>query len=704
MSSLRAGLATFVIAALAASCTVPAPLRAQESPARRLSSILGVAAEEYAKGVDSTGRLISAEEYQEARGFLQEAQRTAGQLSAPRGAQLRALLDTLSALMVARRPPAALDPVRARITASLGAEGALVLPVHALDPAAGRAIYQQRCASCHGERGLGDGPAAAGMRPAPPAIGSASAMAGASPAMLYRVVSVGVPGTQMPAWGAALPAEQRWNVIAYVQTLRATPAQVAQGEKLFLARCASCHGADGRADSAHSRTPSGPLADIGTVAWQVERSDSQIAAVIRRGVPGSRMAPVRDLSDAEVGEIVAYIRSLPIRRRDVAATPAAAPAARSDAGRAARAIAGALDSALAAARSGRTNDARDRAFDAYLAFEPLETTAKARSPGLVQSVERHFADFRGAIAANDLRTAGRLSEVIQAELPDVMALTRPTSGRWSAFLESFLIILREGFEAILVVGAVVAFLIKTGNRERLRAVWWGAALGVVASAITAVILRTALRAAPASSEVIEGVTLLIAVIVLFSVSYWLISKVEAAKWQRFIRDKVNAALARGGGTALAFVAFLAVYREGAETALFFQALFNDGHRLAIPLALGILIGGVALAGIFTLFYRFGVRIPLRPFFAVTGLLLYYMAFVFAGKGVRELQEGNAVSITLVHWLPRVSAMGIFPTVETTLAQLVLVALFVFAMVRTFWPRPTDTEVAAPVSQSGRMDV
>ena len=90
------------------------------------------------------------------------------------------------------------------------------------------------------------------------------------------------------------------------------------------------------------------------------------------------------------------------------------------------------------------------------------------------------------------------------------------------------------------------------------------------------VLATVLSALPASREVIEGATMLVAVAVLFSVSYWLISKVEAAKWQQFIRGKVNAALEHGGGTALAFVAFLAVYREGAETALFYQALFNEG--------------------------------------------------------------------------------------------------------------------------------
>jgi len=158
---------------------------------------------------------------------------------------------------------------------------------------------------------------------------------------------------------------------------------------------------------------------------------------------------------------------------------------------------------------------------------------------------------------------------------------------------------------------------------------------------------------------------------------------------------VTTALEHGGGKALAFVAFLAVYREGAETALFYQALFNEGSRVVVPIALGILVGAGTLAVIFTLFYRFGVRIPLRPFFGVTSVLLYYMAFVFMGKGVRELQEGNLVSITIIPGAPHVDAMGLYPTVETLLAQLVLLVLFVFALIKTFWPKRSVTLPTIP---------
>ncbi|HEU4642937.1 MAG TPA: FTR1 family protein [Gemmatimonadaceae bacterium] len=675
------------IAALAALAAAPA-LHAQEHPAKRLSSIVGVAVEEYAKGIDPHGRLISAQEYQETVGFLADARDAAERLSGDRAATVRAVLDTLVAAVEAKATPDSVNAIHGRFMAALGNEGALELPQRAISLADGRTVYEANCASCHGARGMGDGPAAKGMSPAPPAIGDARTMTDATPALLYRVLSVGVPGTQMPAWGSRLTAQQRWDVVSYVQSLHASQARVLEGEGLFLQRCASCHGATGALDGpdTHALTKLPP--EIGSFAWQAEHSDAQIARVIRAGMPGTAMPPSPELSDSAVASMVAYIRTLPARRGETAV--ARATAADTDYEAAARTVLATLDQALASAQAGRPSDAGDQAFDAYIAFEPLETPARAKSPGLVAAMERHFADFKGAIKHDDVRAAQRERDAIEANLPSVVELTRRTSDVWGAFLQSFLIILREGFEAILVIGAVAAFLRKTGNADRLRSIWLGTALGVVASAATAVILQTVLRAVPASRDLLEGITMLIAVVVLFSVSYWLISRVEAAKWQQFIREKVSSALEHGGGQALAFVAFLAVYREGAETALFYQALFGEGGHVLTPLLLGIVFGFIALAIIFTLFYRFGIRIPLRPFFAVTSVLLYYMAFVFTGKGIHELQEVDAIPTTLLHGFPHVEAMGIFPTLEALGAQLMLLVLFLIALVKTFWPKRAVT--------------
>jgi high-affinity iron transporter len=400
------------------------------------------------------------------------------------------------------------------------------------------------------------------------------------------------------------------------------------------------------------------------------------------------MPSSRELTPAEAASVVAYVRTLPTKERSGGALAAAGDSLSATA--AARNVLAQLEQSLSAVKSGRPSDAGDKAFDAYIAFEPLEAPARAKNPGLVAQMERQFADFKGAVRTSDVRGAERVRDAIESSLPEIVALSAPSASGFEAFWQSFLIILREGFEAILVIGAVVAFLIKTGHRERLRSIWTGVAFGVLASAVTAVVLQTVLSAMPASKELIEGGSLLLAVGVLFSVSYWLISKVEAAKWQQFIKEKVTAALEKGGGSALAFVAFLAVYREGAETALFYQALFNEGPHVALPLSLGIAAGFVALAVVFTLFYRFGVKIPLRPFFSVTSVLLYYMAFVFMGKGIKELQEGDIIPMSAIRGFPHVEWLGLYPSWEGVLAQLALLLLFAFAVLKTFWPKRSVT--------------
>jgi len=580
-----------------AAILLPIAVQSQENSAKRLSSIVSVAVEEYRKAVDDRGNVISAEEYAETTSFLGDARAIAARLKGYNAPPTQGVLDTLIAAVKARRPPREIQLIEARFRGALGVAGAMDMPSAPLDTARGHALYTANCASCHGEAGRGDGPAAKSLSVAAPAIGDARLTPNLTPMLAYNVVSVGIRETPMPSFSTLSP-QDRWDIVNYVYSLRGQPMV------------------------------------------------------------------------------------LPVAQADATAAPGTA---------AARTVIALLDSALEFARAGRSAEAGDRAFDAYIAFEPLETPARAKQPGLVASMERHFADFKGAVRKNDMNAARSAREAIALDLPRVVALTRPTSGGWATFFQSFLIILREGFEAILVVGAVVAFLIKTGHRERLRSIWTGVGLGVAASAVTAIALKTLFAHLPASREIVEGVTMLLAVIVLFSVSYWLISKVEAVKWQKFIRERVNQALEHGGGKTLALVAFLAVYREGAETALFYQALFNEGNNVALPLSLGIVAGLIILALVFTLFYRYGVKIPMRTFFMVTSVLLYYMAFVFMGKGIRELQEGNLITITVMPGMPNVPSMGIFPSAETLAAQALLLALFAFALVKTFVPRRAAAE-------------
>jgi len=687
--------ARLVIAAIAAPLLLgsAAPARAQESPAKRLGATVGVAVKEYAKGIDAKGRITSTVELEEATSFLREARVVARRLTSRNADAVRMLLDSLNAAADRRATPQELEKTYLKFVASLGTEGALDLPSRAMDLARGKSLYDVNCATCHGSTGAGDGPSARTIVPPPLPIGRTAVMQGVAPALMYRIVSVGVQGTMMASWASRLTPDDRWAVIAYVNSLRASDDDRARGAALLKARCASCASAAGPA--------------MRTFAWQVERSDSQIVAAILSGDPATGVEGGAALGTTAANQIVAALRAAPLVTPS--AQVASVPAEVADPSVAARQVLRLVDDALTAARERRTEAAGDLAFDAYIAFEPLESSARMRDPGLVADMERRFADFKGAVKAGNLDVAEAERGRIERGMPAILELATPSSTWWGAFVESLIIIVREGFEAILVLGAIVAFLIKTGNRARLRDIWWGTGAGLAASAVLAVLMRTALSALPASRELLEGITLLVAVVVLFSVSYWLISKVEGVKWQRFIREKVNSALSSGGSLALGFVAFLAVFREGAETALFYQALFSRETSAVTPVALGLVVGFAALAVIFVLFYRFGVRIPPRPFFAVTSALLYYMALVFAGKGIAELQEANVVARTPIPGFPHVDAIGLYPTVETLLAQSVLLALLVFALWRTLTPpdeitRPDDagTDPEIPPEVAARL--
>lgn len=656
----------------------------QEPPAKRLSAIVGVAVEEYAKGVDAKGQLISSTEFEEAAGFLRDANDVAKRLTSPNAASVRLLLDSISSAAARRAAPAELAAIHLRFMKALGAEGALDFPKTIATLGQGRAIFEKNCVSCHGVTGAGNGPRAAEFSPHPAAIGNRSTMHDRTPALLYRIVSVGIQGTMMAGWSSKLSSDERWAVVQYVNSLRANDLERKAGASLLAALCKDCNGAR-------------PTIAM-TYAWQAEHSDDDIAALIRSGNDAVGIKDGAKFTPDQIASTVAALRAAPVLGEAgaaaVAVVAAPVPADSADPRVAARQAIRLINDALAAAKDGKPADAGDLAFDAYIAFEPLEGPARMRNPGLVAQMERHFADFKGAVKAKDLTAAAAARDRLERGMPAVLELAGPTTTTWGVFLESFLIIVREGFEAILVLGAIVAFLIKTGNRQRLKDIWIGSGVGLLASAALAVVLRTVLAAVPASREIIEGATMLVAVVVLFSVSYWLLSKVEGAKWQKFIREKVNSALSDGGRFALAFVAFLAVFREGAETALFYQALFTRGESVVMPVATGLVVGFAVLGVIFTLFYRFGVKIPMRPFFAVTGGLLYYMAFVFAGKGIKELQEGNAISQTQIPGFPHIEMLGIYPTVETLLVQGILLALLLFALWRTLTPWSADAAETA----------
>jgi high-affinity iron transporter len=265
----------------------------------------------------------------------------------------------------------------------------------------------------------------------------------------------------------------------------------------------------------------------------------------------------------------------------------------------------------------------------------------------------------------------------------------PTLGSADTFGKSILIILREGFEIILVLGAISAFLIKSAARDKLWVVAQAVLAGILASVLTAAGSLLFVNSLHLNPEIIEGATLMLAALVLFFVSHWLISKAESKHWMEFIKTKIHVSLTTGNVTALWAASFLAVYREGAETVLFYQGLASMAPSQGKAIAAGFLVGCLALGILFLIFRQGILRIPPRPFFRVTSALLYYMAFVFAGKAVVELQAGQIVHLIPLPGWPTIEILGIYPTVQSLLVQGCFVAAVIVSLFIVFARRQFD---------------
>jgi len=282
-----------------------------------------------------------------------------------------------------------------------------------------------------------------------------------------------------------------------------------------------------------------------------------------------------------------------------------------------------------------------------------------------KTLDTQEAEARAAAAAETGEAQGEAQA--EAEASDPRLLT---------FLGAFGIIVREGLEAILVIAAIIAYLTKSGNGKNLKSVYIGAAAGIAASFIAAAVLawaKSAFVGAGLAQEIIEGITALIAVCVLFYVSNWMISKAEAASWSRYIDGRVQSSVAQGSAFALAFTAFLSVFREGAEVVLFYQPMLSEGNPGMVWAGFGA--GCVLLVFIYLAITRLSIKLPIKVFFTVTSILMAVMCVSFLGSGIKELAEGNVFDLTLrVPGVPEndvIQIFGIYPWLETLLPQLIL---------------------------------
>ncbi|TDJ78110.1 c-type cytochrome [Pseudomonas putida] len=456
-------------------------------------------------------------------------------------------------------------------------------PVITPDPARGASLYAQNCAICHGDSGAGDGPAGVGLEPAPANLRNTERLDQLSLFDLYNTLGLGIDGTEMPSFADQLDERQRWDVAAYVASFTAKP-EAAKGEKTWNI-----------ADLAR-QTPAEVSASEGEAAVEAFRAQRAQPPQVKRG---------------------------PAQLLEYTATT--------------------LDKSLAAYRQGDHDQAYDLSVAAYLeGFELVESSLDNIDTVTRKDTEKALMAYRQALQ-DGLPTAQaeqRLADA-KAKLDQAAKLLGSDGLSWSlSYISGLLILLREGLEAILVLAAILAFLRNTGQKSAVRSVNIGWGLALVAGFATWALAAYVVDVGGAQRELLEGCTALFAAVMVLWLGVWMHDRRHAAAWQDYIKSSL---VSGGGRFGFAVLAFFSVYRELFEVILFYETLWLQagpaGHQ-------AVLAGGatalVLLVGLAWVILRGSAKLPLALFFSINAGLLCALSVVFAGHGVKALQEAGVL--------------------------------------------------------------
>jgi high-affinity iron transporter len=611
-----------------------------QDQAKRLVSVLDYLGSDYKNAVND-GKVINPDEYGEMQEFSKRTQELLNQLKQADGADkagIEPIIKSLAAQIENKAEPAVIaELARSAKQRVISAYNIVPYPKQLPSLASGHTLYVENCAQCHGATGKGDGPGASSMNPKtpPPAnFTDPERMAGLSPFKAFNTASFGVEGTAMASF-AAFTEEQRWQVAFYVMSLRFSSEQARRGAALIDEK----------------KLPS----DLISVANLATHSDEQLSEQIKRYFD----------PEGSVNDVLAYLRRGLIDQKPADPLVLTRNLVRESA---------------SLYTGGEKDKAYQKAVDAYIdGYELAEPALFAKDASFGRALEALFTEYRNAIkqgvAPEEIDKRRAEIEARLDRAGEILARTDEYSGIYF-FLNSALIIVREGLEATLVLAAILAMLKVMGATDAVRYIHLGWILALFAGGLTWLATQTVLTFSGQNRESMEGFISVFAAVALFYVGYWLHTKSEAKRWQAFIRGKVENVLSGKKLLGLIGISFFAVYREAFEVVLFYQALWlqnENGHHLI----LSGFIAGLALLVVLTFgILKLGLNVPLKYFFGATGTLLYIVAFIFAGNGIKELQAAGWVSTTPLKFPPQAPLLGIYPTLETVAAQTLMLCAFI----------------------------
>lgn len=639
LSRLVASLAIFVCAAFAATASA----RDQTAGPQALLHALDYLAVDYPHAIQN-GVVVDAAEYAEQQEFAQQVVALIEEL--PSRPEKAALIEAARAVQQAIAHHAPGNQVQAQCrelaTQVIRTYQVDVAPRAAPTLAAAPALYQTHCAACHGATGHGDGPRAAGLEPKPINFHDAARQNQRSLYSLYSTITLGIADTAMAPFSQLSEAD-RWALAFYVGNFLASDAERKRGEELWQ---------------------QGEYRDIFTDLGRLAQA-----------MP----AEVANKHGPDAAAVLAYLRFQP--RQLAAGEPSPLDVARQK-----------LKESLAAYRAGDHARAYDLAVAAYLeGYELAEKALANIDADQKLAIESAMMQYRQAIKQSAPPTdVEARAAALHAMLEEAAATLNSTASSSPAvnFASSLVILLREGVEAFLVLATIVAFLIKTGRRDALVYVHLGWLGALAAGVATWLATKSLISFSSADREVVEGTVALVAAGMLLYVGYWLHSHSYAQRWQQFVRSHLHHNLGSGTVWGLSLVSFIAVYREVAETILFYEALWLQagpaGHNALIA---GVITAAALLLLVAWLMFRLSIRLPLQLFFRANAVLLVILAVIFAGKGVAALQEAGKLPANHINF-PRVDLLGIHPSAEGVGLQLILIAA-AFAWLAYSRTRPSD---------------
>lgn len=601
----------------------------------RILSLVDYIGGDYSNAVEE-GEIINEFEYQEMLDFSSAATDLWEQIPEKKTetTDFSEKLVRLHSIVISRGPVSEVESLANELKGRIiSAYDIKPYPAKIPDYESGKELYAENCSSCHGLSGRPDDAFSKTLNPPPTDFTDPDINLGLSPFKVYNTTTFGIEGTAMTSFEKVLDEKQKWDVAFYVLSL-------------------------GYPDVPTGGSGSGFSA--GNISEDTKKLENLALA--------SNEEILLDSGAGDRGyDVLFYLRTAYLRDGIAGDVSGAVD----------HTIDG-LEKAVDLYEAGRKDEALKEVLDGYLGgFQKIEPVLVSKNRSLVLEVEKKMGFFRSWVVSDrDSSELRALKASLENDLRESERILQGGSslGNYLSFVNSFAIILREALEALLIIAAIIAALAHSGNRGMIRYVHYGWVLAIFAGLATWVAAKSIIDISGARREIVEGVTSLLAAVILFYVSYWLVSKADVKKWKEYVRSKTQGALTRRSGLTLAFVSFLAVYREAFETMLFYQALFFQTGSSTPHVIYGLVAGVAVVFVIAFLMYRFTLRIPLKYFFSFTSVFLYLLCFILLGKGILELQEAGVISSTTADFIPYMDTLGIYPSYETAIPQAVLLVL------------------------------